>query len=103
VIGPLATNVGRIITCDACLYEWTDAGAEDVFDRFREPSGDVYRTRPPGARGDAAPEAPGSARGGFLAQCSKEPGQGWPLHLTDFWFELHAYRVRAKPYDEVAE
>jgi hypothetical protein len=71
----LVTHVGRMITCDACFYEWTDAGAEDVFDRFREQSGHLYRRAPQGARGDAAPQAPGSARGGFLAQCSKKRGR----------------------------
>jgi hypothetical protein len=54
VIGPLATNVGRMITCDSCLHEWTDAGAEDVFDRFREQSGFLPHAPQEGAGGHGA-------------------------------------------------
>jgi hypothetical protein len=41
-VSDLARNVGRIIACDNCLYEWVDAGAEDVMDTFRYQSGRLY-------------------------------------------------------------
>jgi hypothetical protein len=35
----LEFNTGRVVTCDSCFHEWTDAGAEDVMDTFRYQSG----------------------------------------------------------------